>query len=88
MSAPVDRELVLRLLQDDSLSFREIGRRANCSEWSVRSIARSLETETAPDEEVAEPTSRDWLVLAGVVAAVFFGFWILGRGFPPRDGAI
>jgi DNA-binding Lrp family transcriptional regulator len=39
---PVDRDLVERLLQDESLSFREIARRADCSDWSVRSIARDL----------------------------------------------
>jgi hypothetical protein len=40
MSKPVNRALVEELLADESLSYKEIARQADCSDWSVRSIDR------------------------------------------------
>lgn len=84
MSASVDRELVLRLLQDESLSFREIARQANCSDWSVRSIARSLERD---EQELIDPlTPGQWGVLIGVLALVLGAMCFAAWRKPPLDG--
>jgi hypothetical protein len=94
----VDRDLVTRLLDDESLSFREIGRRANCSDWSVRAIARDLAGEDRPMKR--ERHARDdyrngdddeplgiaaWGILVAV-AAVFFGaIWCSARRVRPPE---
>ena len=89
MSARVDRNLVEQLLQDESLSYREIARQAQCSDWSVRSIAQQLD---ADDQRSIDHLQRDPLTLIewGIVAAfalLFFGgyWWILGW-LPPSPG--
>jgi len=83
VSAPVDRELVMRLLQDDSLSFREIARRANCSDWSVRSIARDLDGNGSSDSATSEPlTLSGCAVGIGVAILIFGGLWLVARRRP------
>jgi len=39
---PVDRALVRRLLEETDLSHRAIAADAQCSDWSVRKIAREI----------------------------------------------
>jgi hypothetical protein len=86
VSAPVDRELVTRLLQDGSLSFREIARRANCSDWSVRSIARQLGGVSRSDDVQGEPMSATGCaVFAGIVLLIGV-LWFAGWRLPPSDG--
>jgi len=91
----VDRDLVTRLLEDDSLSFREIARRANCSDWSVRAIARDLAGDERPmkRERGARDDYRDGdgdvplgLAGLGVIVAVFVGaiWWSARRVRPPE----
>jgi hypothetical protein len=48
----VDRDLVEQLLQDPSLSYREVARLAGCSDYSVRSIARKI---NRSDQAMTEP---------------------------------
>lgn len=92
MSAPVERTLVESLLDDGSLSYREIARQAGCSDWTVRRIARDLAGDPTPmkrrrpasdseDEEQAGPAG--WGVLVGLAA--FFGglIWLATRRAPP-----
>lgn len=86
MSVSVDRDLVAHLLQDETLSFREIARRANCSDWSVRSIARSLEPD---DEGSSEPlTPGQWGILAGIVAVLIGAMCFAAWRMPPLDGGM
>ena len=90
MSA-VDRDLIERLLEDESLSFREIARQANCSDWTVRSVARDLAGDPTPmkrqrsdrgDQESSG--SAGWGVVLGI-AALFGGlFWFATRRAPPQ----
>ncbi len=87
MKSRVDRELVLRLLQDDSLSFREIARRANCSDWSVRSISRELDGAYSSDGAQSEPlTPTQWWIVAGIMALVVGGMCFAVWQMPPLDG--
>jgi hypothetical protein len=82
MRASVDRELVKRLLQDETLSFREIARQAQCSDWSVRSIAREL-----ADSRPSEPlTLTQWAILAGVLVVVLGGICFASWRTPPLNG--
>ncbi len=59
MSASVDHALVERLLEDESLSYREIARRAGCSEWSIRSIARQACGNPRPVKKARSRRSAD-----------------------------
>lgn len=86
MKSPVDRQLVQRLLQDESLSFREIARRANCSDWSVRSIARDLDGDHSRDTAPTEPlTLSGCAVGIGVAILVFGGLWLVAKRPPPSS---
>ncbi len=85
----VDRDLVSELLADGSLSYREIARRANCSDFSVRAISRELEAVGSTDASDTEPlTVTQWCVFGGIVILIFGGVWLLGRRLPPPDGAM
>lgn len=85
----VDHGLVEDLLRDESLSYREIARRANCSDWSVRAIARQLDDAKRGCGPPAEAlTARDWAICAGIVVAIFGGIWFLWRRLPPMDGTM
>jgi hypothetical protein len=93
MRARVNRALVAELLEDPTLSYREISRRANCSDFSVRAIARGLASDDSYDRDAAtigaEPlTLRDWGVGIGILSAIFGGIWLLARWLPPPDGAM
>jgi hypothetical protein len=82
VSRRVDRALVEELLADESLSYREIARRAGCSEWSVRRIDRDLADAAdaepcnsgplfAPDE----PGYVGWVVVGLVAIVVVVACW-------------
>lgn len=92
MRRSVDHALVERLLQDESLSYREIARRAQCSDFSVRAISKELAGDDfARDDTEAktEPlTPRDWAIFCGIAIAIFGGIWLLARRLPPMDGAM
>lgn len=89
MSA-VDRDLVERLLEDESLSYREIARRAGCSDWTIRNIARRLYGDPTPMKRPRSRSSSEeasgtagWGVLFGM-AALFGGLiWFASRRAPP-----
>jgi hypothetical protein len=84
----VDRVLIERLLQDESLSYREIGRRANCSDWSVRSIARDLAGRQKPAEHPPqEPlTLAEWWIGVGIALLMFGGLCWAAWRWPPDTG--
>jgi hypothetical protein len=88
MSARVNRALVEQLLDDPELSYREISRRAGCSDFLVRAIAREYlgRDDPAPDSEPL--TARDWCIVASIAVVIFGGIWLLGRWLPPPDGAM
>lgn len=85
MRGSVDRELVHRLLQDESLSFREIARRARCSDFSVRSIARELDYLADGDAAEPEPltATEGW-----IVALIFGGMCYAAWRMPPPDSGV
>jgi hypothetical protein len=91
MRGSVDRNLVTNLLQDGSLSYREIARRASCSDWSVRAIAREIDAgysggttdDATPDEPL---TPLEWLVFGGIVILVFGGICFVAWRTPLDGG--
>jgi hypothetical protein len=85
----VDHALVGRLLQDETLSYREIARRAQCSDFSVRAIAHALSVTDSGDDPPTEPLSlREWGIAGAVMVLIFGGIWSLGRRLPPVDGSM
>ncbi len=94
MNNHVDRALVEALLEDGSFSYREIARRAGCSDWAVRQSAREL---AGDDRSMKNPSrSRDdgcdeplgfggWAVFVGVCAAFAGLVWRAARR-PPEGG--
>lgn len=93
MSKPVDRDLVERLLEDESLTYREIARRSQCSDWTVRRIARQLGGDDGPmkhSRRIASVSEGEtlgaggWAMLIGIGVAFIAGIWWLCR--PPRGG--
>jgi hypothetical protein len=92
MSKPVNRALVEELLADESLSYKEIARQADCSDWSVRSIDRErsggppMKTPRSPrhvdESEFEEPprplTGTEKAIACGVVALIVIGVVALG----------
>jgi hypothetical protein len=93
----VDHALVERLLEDESLSFREIARRAACSDWTVRSIAKhgsgdgsTYDGTTYDGTTEREPLSiAEWGIVAGffllLVGGLVFAAWRMPP--PPDDGS-
>jgi hypothetical protein len=79
---------VIDLLQDESLSYREIARRAGCSDFSVRAIAREADAYRLSDSAAADEllTPRDWWIVAGIAVTFFGGLWFLGQQLPPPNG--
>jgi hypothetical protein len=80
MRGAVDRALVTRLLADEYLSYREIARQANCSDWSVRSIARQLDSGEPDNVASSEQlTGFEWCAILGigalVIGALSFATW-------------
>jgi hypothetical protein len=86
MRARVNHALVEELLDDPDLSYREIARRANCSDFSVRTIAREYLARDDTTTEAEPLTPRDWFIVAGIAVLFFGGIWFLGRRLPPPDG--
>jgi hypothetical protein len=91
MTEPVDRALIESLLEDESLSFREIVRRARCSDWTVRSIARSLSGDDRPmkrrrgADDDTETQSAGWQIVVGLGAVLAGIVWLATRrGFSDR----
>ena len=85
MSKPVNRALVEELLADESLSYKEIARQADCSDWSVRSIDRErsggppMKTSRGPRhvdasefEEPSRPLTGAEMAIGWGVAVLFF----------------
>jgi hypothetical protein len=84
----VDHRLIVELLEDESLSFREIGRRASCSDWTVRSIAREgIAARSDIEHPAQEPlTPAEWWVGVGIALLLFGGLcWAAWRR-PPDTG--
>jgi hypothetical protein len=82
---PVNHALVERLLADETLSYKEIARRASCSDFSVRTIARKLSGDDRPmktprvqnetdERELEEPralTTTVTIIAWGIGALLF-----------------
>lgn len=80
---PVDHALVEQLLADETLSYKEIARRASCSDFSVRTIARKLSGDDRPMktprvDRYADPAeSQDVQPLTGAEMAIGWGVAVL-----------
>lgn len=88
----IDRERIVDLLADDSLSYREIGRLTGASDWTVRRIARELDGDARPmkqrryrSEETAEGVSpiSGWLIFGGFAVCLALMIWAGMRWNPP-----
>jgi hypothetical protein len=89
MRRSVDRAYVAELLQDESLSFREVARRAHCSDFSVRAIARELASDYSADDETVESgplTATEWWIFAGIATLIFGSVCFAAWRMPPLDG--
>ena len=84
----IDRELVARLLENETLSYREIAREAGCSDWSVRAIARNLAGDSRPmktnacepiDPEDPPGSLGGLIVCASLILALPLTFMVLAR---------
>lgn len=73
----VDRAFVEQLLEDQSLSYREIARRAGCSDWSVRAIARERSGDARPMKSDRENDAAPGTVGWGISLVVFALFVLL-----------
>lgn len=85
---PVNRALVEELLLDEALSYREVARRAGCSDWSVRAIdrersggppmkARSFLSHGEPEEPSRQLTGAETAIGWGIAIVFFVGFLAL-----------
>jgi hypothetical protein len=91
MSGSVDRALVLQLLEDESLSYREIARQVGCSDWTVRSIARDVSGDArtmkgaSGFQDDAKTTPAGWVPLLVIGSALAAAVW-LGIRRAANDG--
>jgi len=94
----VDRAFVQELLADETLSYKEIARRADCSDWSVRSIDRKRNggppmkasrarhdcAESTPEEPSRPLTGADKAIAWSVIGLIVVGVFALSR-YARRD---
>lgn len=91
MSGSADRARIEELLQDETLSYREIARQTGASDWTVRRIARDVAGDVRPmkrarHEHAVEPLGlASWAILAGLGGIFVGALWFLGRGMSPPD---
>jgi transposase len=87
-----DRERIAELLEDETRSFRSIGRELGVSDWLVRKIARELDGDPRPMKQrpsrPQEPTEEvstltGWLVFGGVIGFIALAIWAGVRWTPP-----
>jgi hypothetical protein len=90
-----DRERIAELLEDETRSFRSIGRELGLSDWTIRKIARELDGDPRPmrqrrqrsQEVPTEETSPliGWLILGGIVFGVAVVIWAGARSAPVQS---
>lgn len=88
-----DQERIAELLEDETRSFRSIGRELGVSDWLVRKTARELHGDPRPmrqrcsrsQEPPAEEVSPivGWLIFGGFILGTAFLIWIGARSAPP-----
>jgi hypothetical protein len=89
MRRHVDHGLIIELLEDESLSYREIARRASCSDFAVRAIAHKLGgSPHAPPPDASPPTTAGCLIAVAIALLICGGLWWASRQMPPDDGAM
>lgn len=86
----VDRNLIEHLLQDKELSYREVARRARCSDWTVRRVARQLAGDERPVKNAPRVSGRGedgWLPIVMLAVLLLAGIgWLRAQGEPPPGG--
>jgi hypothetical protein len=85
----VNRDLIVQLLADTTLPYREIARQADCSDWTVRSIAKQLDDFWTYDSEQTEPLSTTgFCTVVGIGILIVVGVCVAAWRLPPidRDG--
>lgn len=80
-----DRDRIAELLEDETRSFRSIGRELGLSDWLVRKTARDLYGDPRPMKRQAsqseEPAVEEisaatgWLMFVGFIAVLALGVW-------------
>ncbi|MFY9718578.1 MAG: hypothetical protein WAK16_02935 [Candidatus Cybelea sp.] len=90
-----DYDRIATMLQDTSLSYREIGRQTGVSDWTIRKIARELDGDPHPmrsphserrsqgGDEASDMTG--WIVLTVVVGCFAMMIWAGVRWTPPPE---
>jgi hypothetical protein len=92
---PEDYDRIATMLQDGSLSYREIGRQTGVSDWTIRKIARELDGDPRPMRSPhSEPSDSGtdeasaltgWIVFAVVVGCFAIMIWAGARWTPPPE---
>jgi hypothetical protein len=93
---PEERDYIEDLLQDETLSFREIGRRTGFSDFTIRAAARKVAGDPRPlksprsrsddsDDEGESLGLGGWAVLAGITGLFIGAIWLWGRNMGPPD---
>jgi hypothetical protein len=90
-----DRERIAELLEDETRSFRSIGRELHVSDWLVRKTARELYGDPRPMKQrrsrSGEPPPEEispligWLVFGGVIGCFALAVWAGARWMPPPE---
>jgi len=91
--SPADRARIAELLQDESLSFREIARRCGYSDHTVRRIWREITHDPRPirnnrgfqpsENTESHPSAAGAVAVASLIGLLIIAAWAFMRQMPP-----
>jgi hypothetical protein len=91
--SPEDRTRIENLLQDETLSYRAIGRETGYSDFTIRAVARELAGDPRPLKSPRSQSNQDsasmglggWGILAGLTGLFVGAIFLWNRNPPPPD---